>query len=97
MVKVTQIHSLTDFQRNTKVHLKRLKETGTAEVLTVNGQAEVIVQSPQAYQQLVDDAELARSLRVLQKSLEDAKAGRVKPAKAFLEALAGKYGIVLSK
>ena len=48
-------------------------------MLTVNGQAQVIVQSPEAYQQLLDDSELAHSLRVIGKSLGDAKAGKVKP------------------
>jgi len=48
---------LTDFQRNTKLHLARLKKTGKPEVLTINGQAEVIVQSAKAYQELIDKLE----------------------------------------
>ena len=46
---------------------------------------------------LLDDAELARSLRIIRKSLEDSKAGRTRPAKAFLEELAAKHGIRLGK
>lgn len=95
MTTVTQIRSLTDFQRNAKEHIERLRKTGQPEVLTVNGQAEVVVQSPEAYQELLEDAELARSLRVIRQSLEDAKQGKVKPAKAFIEGLAAKYGIAL--
>jgi PHD/YefM family antitoxin component YafN of YafNO toxin-antitoxin module len=97
MTTVTQIHSLTDFQRNAKEHIDRLKRTGQPEVLTINGQAEVVVQSPQAYQELLEDAELARSLRVIRQSLEDAKNGKVQPAKAFIEGLAAKHGITLRK
>lgn len=97
MIDPTLVHSLTDFQRNSKRHIDRLKQTGKAEVLTVNGQAEVVVQSPDAYQQLLEDAELARALRTLKKSLADAKSGRTQPAKQFIEKLARKHGIELRK
>jgi len=57
MFRTDSIYSLTDFQRNTKSHLARLKKTGKPEVLTINGQAEVIVQSAKAYQELIDKLE----------------------------------------
>lgn len=57
MFRADSIYSLTDFQRNTKSHLARLKKTGKPEVLTINGQAEVIVQSAKAYQELIDKLE----------------------------------------
>lgn len=97
MIDATRVHSLTDFQRNAKDHIQRLKQTGKPELLTINGQAEVVVQSAQAYQQLVDDTELARSLRVIRQSLKDAKAGKVVPAREFIEGLAAKHGIKLRK
>jgi PHD/YefM family antitoxin component YafN of YafNO toxin-antitoxin module len=97
MIDVTQVHSLTEFQRNAKDHVERLKESGKPEVLTVNGQAELVVQSAQAYQELLEDAELARSLRVIRKSLDDAKRGKTQSARAFLKSLAAKHGIELGK
>ena len=97
MIDLNQVHSLTEFQRNTKEHIDRLKASGKPEVLTVNGQAELIVQSTEAYQLLLEDAELARSLRVIRKSLDDASKGKTRPAKAFLEELAAKHGIKLGK
>ena len=57
MFRTDSIYSLTDFQRKTKSHLARLKKTGKPEVLTINGQAEVIVQSAKAYQELIDKLE----------------------------------------
>ncbi|HEY8746944.1 MAG TPA: hypothetical protein VIM11_03140 [Tepidisphaeraceae bacterium] len=78
-------------------HVERLKESGKPEVLTVNGQAELVVQSAQAYQELLEDAELARSLRVIRKSLDDAKRGKRQSARAFLKSLAAKHGIALGK
>ncbi len=54
MIKLEDIGSLTDFARNTKSHLRRLKRTGRPELLTVNGKAEVVVQSASAYQRLIE-------------------------------------------
>jgi len=54
MLKMQDVWSLTDFHRNAKDHLKRLKRTGRPELLTINGKAEVVVQSASAYQRLLD-------------------------------------------
>jgi hypothetical protein len=53
MIRLEDIGSLTDFNRNTKAHLRRLKRTGRPELLTVNGRAEVVVQNASAYQRLL--------------------------------------------
>jgi Antitoxin Phd_YefM, type II toxin-antitoxin system len=53
MIRSEDIWSLTDFSRNTKAHLKRLRRTGRAEMLTVNGKAEVVVQNASAYERLI--------------------------------------------
>jgi PHD/YefM family antitoxin component YafN of YafNO toxin-antitoxin module len=57
MIRPEDIGSLTDFARNTKAHLRRLKRTGRAELLTVNGKAEVVIQNASAYQQLLEELE----------------------------------------
>jgi PHD/YefM family antitoxin component YafN of YafNO toxin-antitoxin module len=57
MIRPEDIGSLTEFQRNTQAHLKRLKRTGRPELLTVNGKAEVIVQNASAYQRLIESLE----------------------------------------
>jgi len=64
MVRPEDIGSLTDFTRNTKAHLKRLRRSGRPELLTVNGKAEVIVQSASAYERLV------RALEKLKRDLQ---------------------------
>ena len=61
MIKVEDIRSLTDFQRHTREHLDRLRRTGRPQVLTVNGQAEVVVQHAAAYQRLLEELERARA------------------------------------
>lgn len=54
MIRPEDIGSLTDFARNTKAHLQRLRRTGRPELLTVNGKAEVVVQNAAAYQRLIE-------------------------------------------
>jgi PHD/YefM family antitoxin component YafN of YafNO toxin-antitoxin module len=57
MIRPEDIGSLTDFSRNTKAHLRRLKRTGRPELLTVNGKAEVVIQNASAYQRLIESLE----------------------------------------
>ncbi len=53
MITLDNIHSLTDFKRNTSVYVKKMKETRVPIVLTVNGEAELVVQNAEAYQELL--------------------------------------------
>jgi PHD/YefM family antitoxin component YafN of YafNO toxin-antitoxin module len=92
---LVSIHSLSDFQRNTKDHIRRLKASGKPAVLTVNGAAEVVVQSAEAYQKLLDDSELLDSIRSISRGLEQAKRGEGQVMREFLEALAKEHGIAL--
>jgi len=87
MIALEDIRSLTDFQRNTKAHLKRLKATGRPEVLTVNGKAELIVQDAAAFEDMLD------AIRGIQRGLEEMKAGKGEPARKVLDRIRAKYKI----
>jgi prevent-host-death family protein len=90
------IDSLTNFKRQTAAYLHRLHETGKPVVLTVNGKAQVVVQDAAAYQELLEaaaKAERAETIAAIREGLADANAGRTKPARAALKALAKRYGI----
>ncbi len=95
MIDLNSIHPVTDFNRNTKKHIKRLKATGKPEVLTVNGQAEVVVQSAEGYQKLLDAAELAETVAGIRRGLAQAKDGQGRPMRQFLKNLADKHGFSL--
>jgi PHD/YefM family antitoxin component YafN of YafNO toxin-antitoxin module len=53
MIDLRDIHSLSDFQRKARAHIRRLKQTGRPAVLTVNGRAELVVQAAAAWQRQV--------------------------------------------
>ena len=94
MIDLANIRSLSDFQRNTKEHLQRLKETGLPEVLTINGQAELVVQSAAGYQELLDHAELAEAVSILRKRIAAADAGEKGiPAEVVLAAVKKRLGL----
>ncbi len=87
MIAIEDIRSLTDFQRNTKSHLKRLKSTGRPEVLTVNGKAELIVQNAAAYEETLD------AIRGIQRGLDAMKEGTGKSFRQAFEEIRVKYKI----
>jgi hypothetical protein len=62
-------------------------------VLTVNGQAPIVVRSADAYQKLLDGQELLEGLRSVSRGLEQAKRGEGCPMREFLETLANVHGI----
>jgi hypothetical protein len=62
----TDTCSLSEFQRAARTHLKRLKESGRPEMLTVDGKPELVVQALESYQRLLDivkRAEAAQGVR----------------------------------
>jgi prevent-host-death family protein len=61
MIDLNNIVSLTDFQRNAKQHIERLRDTGKPQILTVNGRAEIVIQDAASYQRLLDQAEAGRN------------------------------------
>jgi PHD/YefM family antitoxin component YafN of YafNO toxin-antitoxin module len=87
MIALQDIRSLTDFQRNARSHLRRLKSTGRPEVLTVNGRAELIVQDAAAFEDMLD------AIRGIQRGLDEMKAGKGEPARKVLDRIRARYKI----
>ena len=87
MIALQDIRSLTDFQRNTKSHLRRLKSSGRPQLLTVNGRAELIVQDAAAFEDMLD------AIRGIQRGLDEMKAGKGEPARKVLDRIRAKYKI----
>jgi PHD/YefM family antitoxin component YafN of YafNO toxin-antitoxin module len=70
MINLKDIHSLSDFQRNARAHVEHLRDTGRPLVLTVHGQAELVVQHADAYQKLLDLAANAAAIVGIQRGLQ---------------------------
>ena len=87
MLDLSNIRSLSDFQRNTREHIENLKKTGHPLVLTVNGQAEVVVQSAAAYQKLLDAADELDTIMHLRRALDEMADGKGVPAEQFFDEL----------
>lgn len=56
-INLENIQTLTDFKRNAKDYVERIKATKSPLILTVNGKAEVVVHEAQAFQEMVNQLE----------------------------------------
>ena len=96
MLKVNNIHSVTDFARNTRDHIERLRQTGEPVVLTMNGKAAVVVQDAEAYQRLLDAADYHGAVQTLRERLEALERGEHgRPMREVVEELAAEAGVDL--
>ncbi len=93
MLDTRQIHSLTDFLRNHKAHVARLKETRLPEVLTVNGRAEVVIQDAESYQALLDRLHHLETLAAIREGMASAERGELKPAEHVFAEMQARYGL----
>ncbi len=94
MLDITKdIQSLTTFRRRSADFMKQLKKTKRPVVLTVKGKAAAVVQDAEAYQRLLDIAATADSDEGLRQGLEDAKRGKVRPAREFFADFETRHGI----
>ena len=62
MIRLTEIHSLTDFLWNHKRHMAQIASTGRPELLTVNGRPRLVVQDAGSYEGLLRQAERLKRL-----------------------------------
>jgi len=73
MLDTREIYSLSDFVRNPKAHVARLKETRTPEVLTVNGRAEVVLLDTETYEDLMEQIRSAEEIAYVRAVIREAK------------------------
>jgi len=79
------IKSLSSFKRNTLELIRQLKETGEPIVLTVNGEAELVVQDARSYQKLLESIDRLETIAGIRRGLEEMKAGKGRPASEFFQ------------
>ncbi|HEY3743356.1 MAG TPA: type II toxin-antitoxin system Phd/YefM family antitoxin [Bryobacteraceae bacterium] len=87
------IHSLSDFKRNTSEFLEQMRGSGHPVVLTINGKAELVVQDARSYQKLLDRVDEFEALEGIKRGLADVEAGRVTPLRSFEKEFREKRGL----
>lgn len=75
MVPDGEIYALSDFQRNARSHIRRLRKTGRPEILTVNGKAAVVIQDAATYRRAMAAAARAAEIAAVDAALEQMNAG----------------------
>lgn len=93
MIDLREIRSVTEFQRNAKEYVGKLKDSKTPLVLTVNGRAELVVQDAASYQDMLDRLEELEAVAAIRDGLQDLENGNVQPARTALSNLGKKLGM----
>jgi PHD/YefM family antitoxin component YafN of YafNO toxin-antitoxin module len=93
MLDLRNIHSLTDFLRNHKEHVARLRDTAAPEVLTVNGKPELVLQSAESYQAILDRLEYAEGVAGLRRAYQQIQAGQGLDLEQSLAGLRKKHAL----
>ena len=92
MIDLREVRSVTEFQRNLKDYMGRLKRKKTPLVLTVNGRAELVVQNAASYQALVDRLERAEAIAAIRQGIEESERGEGIPIDKAERKLRRKHG-----
>jgi prevent-host-death family protein len=84
MVNLQNIHSLTEFKRNANSYIETIRSTKAPIVLTVNGEAAVVVQDAIAFQASLDQMKVAQE-RINQLEFDRLKADIADGQRDFAE------------
>lgn len=93
MINLREVRSVTEFQRNAKEFVGKLKNSKTPLVLTVNGRAELVVQNAASYQDMLDRLADLEAIAAIRAGLQDQENGKVRPARKALKELGARLRI----
>jgi PHD/YefM family antitoxin component YafN of YafNO toxin-antitoxin module len=93
MIDLREVRSVTEFQRNVKRYVSRLKRNRTPLVLTVNGRAELVVQDARSYQELLDRLDRVEAVAAIKEAVGQFERGLGRPAREALEELRKRHGV----
>lgn len=91
---VRDIQTLSEFKQNASKLVKQVNETGEPLVLTVNGKPVAVLQDVNSYQQLVDENDRSKTVRILNRRIANVRNGaKLIPAEEVFANLSEKLGI----
>ena len=70
MIQPSDIHTLTDFKRNSGDHIEQLEDTGRPQVLTVEGRPKVVVMGIESFERLAELAARGEDLDTIRKGFQ---------------------------
>ena len=97
MIPTFDTASFTDFSTHLRDHLDERKSTHRPLFITNDGETEAVVLSASAFDELIDQAEMGRSLSMLDRSVAEIKAGRTRPGKAAIGEIADELKLKLER
>ena len=92
MIDLREVRSVTEFQRNIKDYVGRLKDKKTPMVLTVNGRAELVVQDAGGYQDILDRLDRAETVANIRRGIQQGNRGEGIPVEEAGRRLRKKHG-----
>ena len=87
------IKSLSSFKRDTPRLLRQLKRTKEPVILTLNGEAAIVVQDVESYQELLDAKERMETIQGIRRGLQSMKAGKGRRSEEFFKEFFSKHDI----
>lgn len=88
-----EIHSLSDFQRNAKQHIVRMKKKRRPLVLTINGKAEMVAVDVKSFQEMLEIIDRVEAVEGIRRGLESKKRGEGKTLEYFDKEMRRKHKI----
>lgn len=87
--------TLDDLQQRPEEHLRKLRESGGAATLRLQGRDELVVLDRGAFDRLTEELDRLETIELLRQRSERARQGEGRPAREFFQELAQKHGIEL--
>ena len=92
VIDPADIQPLTEFQRDAKQRLRRLKSRKRPALLTVNGRSAAVLLDPASYSRIVNRLLDLEEAVAVWEGLDDVRAGRMTPIDEVKRDLLAKYG-----
>jgi hypothetical protein len=92
MTEPAEVRSVTEFQRNIKEYVGRLKANKSPIVLTVDGHAELVVQDAASYGEILARLERAEAIAGIREGIAQADCGEGIPLELVEDRLRTKHG-----
>ena len=93
MIQPSDIHTLTDFKRNSAELLEQLQASRRPQVLTVDGHPKAIVLDVETFERLASLVDQAETIEGIRRGLDDVKAGRTMSLPEFEKNLRERLGL----